>query len=140
MFFFNFSLFFALLVVICLLLCAIGGTFNNLPPKFISTMVLVLVIIAFIASFLIKDDKQSDNQENSDFYYLGAEILSIEGNEKGYLINFVPVDNPDYKNIKYTYIATTELDIDVPYLLTMDSKGTESIQDDEIVVVWKWVA
>lgn len=75
---------------------------------------------------LIKENK-------SDTYYLGAEIVSqINLNGATYEISFVDVENGNV----YKWIADYEYPDDVPYLLTMDSKETDNVKDDEIIVVW----
>lgn len=72
-------------------------------------------------------------ENKSDIYYLGAEIVSqINLNGATYEISFVDVENGNV----YKWIADYEYPDDVPYLLTMDSKETDNVKDDEIIVVW----
>lgn len=72
-------------------------------------------------------------ENKSDTYYLNAEIFNqIDLNNGNYAVNFI---NTESGNI-YTWIGEYEYPDDVPYLLTMDSKETDSIKDDEIIVVW----
>lgn len=72
-------------------------------------------------------------KNKSDIYYLGAEIVSqINLNGATYEISFIDVENGNV----YKWIADYEYPDDVPYLLTMDSKETDNVKDDEIIVVW----
>lgn len=72
-------------------------------------------------------------ENKSDTYYLNAEIFNqIDLNNGNYAVNFI---NTESGNI-YTWIGEYEYPDDVPYLLTMDSKETDSIEDDKILVVW----
>ena len=72
-------------------------------------------------------------ENKSDTYYLNAEILNqIDLNNGNYAVNFI---NTESGNI-YTWIGEYEYPDDVPYLLTMDSKETDNVKDDEIIVVW----
>ena len=72
-------------------------------------------------------------ENKSDTYYLNAEIFNqIDLNNGNYAVNFI---NTESGNI-YTWIGEYEYPDDVPYLLTMDSKETDNVKDDEIIVVW----
>lgn len=76
----------------------------------------------------------SETEEVSDFYYYQAEVVS-QSNET-VVFGGVDVENPQL----FAWKSTSEsINIDVPYLLTMDSKGTETTDDDEILVVWACV-
>lgn len=73
-------------------------------------------------------------ESKSNYYYLGAEIYKQEAiSSEQYKISFVDVENGNI----YAWISPYAYDEDAPYLLTMDSKGTEDVTDDEVVVVWK---
>lgn len=94
--------------------------------------------------------KESTNETKQEFYYLGVELIDsvttydIENYcfvNPQYHNTFGIVDGTDdYQNITFTYLSDVELNPDVPYLLTMDNKGTLDFSDDEVVVIWEWVA
>ena len=86
------------------------------------------------------DNSVSMNTDLPDnMYYLGVEIVNIETLEDGvYQYEFGVVDM-DWINMLYLYRTNYQLDVDVPYMLTMDSMGTEDKLDDQIVVVWACV-
>lgn len=93
---------------------------------------------------------ESTNETKQEFYYLGVELIDsvttydIENYcfvNPQYHNTFGVVDGTDdYENITFTYLSDVELNPDVPYLLTMDNKGTLDFSDDEVVVIWEWVA
>ena len=95
-----------------------------------------------------QEEIETNNNDNSvsmntdlpdNMYYLGVEIVNIETLEDGiYQYEFGVVDM-DWIGILYLYRADYQLDMDVPYMLTMDSMGTEDKLDDQIVVVWACV-
>ena len=64
-------------------------------------------------------------------YFVYAEKTA----EKDGVVTFATVNLKD--NQFYTWVSEygTEYS-DVPYMLTMDSKGTATLEDDEILVVW----
>lgn len=63
-------------------------------------------------------------------YYLEAEVVkSLEHSTL-----FGQVDGPEPSSL--TYETSGSYDAAIPYLLTMDSMGTEDPADDEILVVW----
>lgn len=76
------------------------------------------------------------------YYYIGCEIVDIKGEiiegEYQYLYSFGVVDCDGREDI-YVYSSTQLLNPDVPYLLVMDSLGTNKTTDDVINVVWACV-
>lgn len=76
------------------------------------------------------------------YYYLGCEIVNVEGTvidgEYEYLYSFGVVDYEKRDDI-YTYSSNQMLNPNVPYLLVMDSLGTNKTTDDVIDVVWACV-
>ena len=68
--------------------------------------------------------------------HLAAEIYDQYQNEDGTYSNVFGVD---YSEVQcFIWISEQPLPDDVPYLLTMDNKGTlNNPLDDEILVVWK---
>ena len=76
----------------------------------------------------------SETEEVNDFYYYQAEVVSQSNGTV--VFGGVDVENPQL----FAWKSTSEsINIDVPYLLTMNSKGTETTEDDEILVVWACV-
>lgn len=72
-------------------------------------------------------------ENKSDTYYLNVEIFNqIDLNNGNYAVNFIGAESGNI----YTWIGEYEYPDDVPYLLTMDSKETDNVKDDEIIVVW----
>ena len=64
-------------------------------------------------------------------YFVYAEKAA----EKDGVVTFATVNLKD--NQFYTWVSEYETEYpDVPYMLTMDSKGTANLEDDEILVVW----
>ena len=64
-------------------------------------------------------------------YYLEAEVVE----QRPDCAVFATVGGPEPTEHRYTRAGIYR--DDVPYLLTMDSMGTEESGDDEIVVVWQ---
>ena len=95
-----------------------------------------------------QEETETNNNDNfepmntdlpEDMYYLGVEIVNVEPFEDGvYQYEFGVVDM-DWINTLYLYHTDYQLDMDVPYMLTIDSMGTEDKLDDQIVVVWACV-
>lgn len=64
-------------------------------------------------------------------YFVYAEKTA----EKDGVVTFATVNLKD--NQFYTWVSEYGTEYpDVPYMLTMDSKGTATLKDDEILVVW----
>lgn len=64
-------------------------------------------------------------------YFVYAEKTT----EKDGVVTFATVNLKD--NQSYTWVSEYGTEYpDVPYMLTMDSKGTATLKDDEILVVW----
>lgn len=64
-------------------------------------------------------------------YFVYAEKTA----EKDGVVTFATVNLKD--NQFYTWVSEYRTEYpDVPYMLTMDSKGTATLEDDEILVVW----
>lgn len=95
-------------------------------------MVILTICILFLVYAAITGVQEAD--EVSDFYYYQAEVVSQS--DETVVFGGVDVENPQL----FAWKSTSEsINIDVPYLLTMDSKGTETMDDDEILVVWACV-
>lgn len=64
-------------------------------------------------------------------YFVYAEKTA----EKDGVVTFTTVNLKD--NQSYTWVSEYGTEYpDIPYMLTMDSKGTATLKDDEILVVW----
>lgn len=72
-----------------------------------------------------------ETEVEPNVYFVYAEKVEEEGD----VVTFATVNLKD--NRFYTWVNEYENDYpDVPYMLTMDSKGTAILEDDEILVVW----
>lgn len=90
------------------------------------------------------DKVESDEWLNTDLpdgmYYLGVQIVDETPMTNGsYLYSFDVVDDPNWPNNIYMYESETQLNKDIPYMLTMDSLGDNDKLNDQIVVVWACV-
>lgn len=86
-------------------------------------------------------ETESDEWLNTDLpddmYYLGVQIIDETPMTNGsYLYSFEVVDDPNWLNNIYLYESETQLNKDVPYMLTMDSLGDDDKLNDQIVVIW----
>ena len=104
-----------------------------LEALFNIAIILTFGVLLFILS-LIRYAGLTVEEETSDFYYYQAEVVSQS--DGTIVFGGVDVENPQL----FAWKSTSEsINIDVPYLLTMDGKGTETTDDDEILVVWACV-
>jgi len=68
-----------------------------------------------------------EHKDNMSIYYMPAEIVAVNeestyfGNEEGHI---------------YYCSRNRNWDLDVPYLLHMDSQGTTDVTDDVVLNVW----
>lgn len=120
----------AILMIAIILLTGISLLVENRFIFFIDTLFVVLVSIFVVYNYnYLFDSYQNSEASDEEFYYIGAEIDSqnVDTNTTTFIDeneNFWEVTtNPDWEK-------------DCVYLLTMDSKNTKDITDDEIVVVW----
>lgn len=89
-------------------------------------MMMVLVFAEMKPSVMIPETEVEPN-----VYFVYAEKVENEGNA----VTFATVNLKD--NQFYTWVSEYGTEYpDVPYMLTMDSKGTVTLEDDEILVVW----
>ena len=89
-------------------------------------MILVLVFAEMKPSVTIPETEVEPN-----VYFMYAEKTA----EKDGVVTFATVNLKD--NQFYTWVSEYGTKYsDVPYILTMDSKGTATLKDDEILVVW----
>lgn len=88
--------------------------------------VIILVFTSMKPSATIPETEVEPN-----VYFVYAEKTS----EKDGVVTFVTMNLKN--NQFYTWISEYGTEFpDVPYILTMDSKGTATLKDDEILVVW----
>lgn len=104
-----------------------------LEALFNIAIILTFGVLLFILSLILYAGLTVE-EETSDFYYYQAEVVSQS--DGTIVFGGVDVENPQL----FAWKSTSEsINIDVPYLLTMDGKGTETTDDDEILVVWACV-
>lgn len=120
----------AILMIAIILLTGISLLVENRFVFFIDTLFVVLVSIFVVYNYnYLFDSYQNSEASDEEFYYIGAEIDSqnVDTNTTTFIDeneNFWEVTtNPNWEK-------------DCVYLLTMDSKNTKEIEDDEVVVVW----
>ena len=120
----------AILMIAIILLTGISLLVENRFVFFIDTLFVVLVSIFVVYNYnYLFDSYQNSEASDEEFYYIGVEIDSqnVDTNTTTFIDeneNFWEVTtNPDWEK-------------DCVYLLTMDSRNTKEIEDDEIVVVW----
>lgn len=89
----------------------------------------ILSAVALPAAFASVLQARATETETA-LYYLEAEV--VENLE--HTTRFGLVDGPEPSSL--TYETAGNYDASIPYLLTMDSMGTEDPSDDQIVVVW----
>lgn len=126
-----------MLIVVIFFIILIAGVFyceyDN--PKFLwafsviwalAFMMMVLVFTGMKPPATIPETEVEPNA-----YFVYAEKTS----EKDGVVTFTTINLKD--NQSYTWVNEYGYDYpDVPYMLTMDSKGTATLEDDEILVVW----
>ncbi len=90
----------------------------------------VLLLFAAAAAGSITGEVRASAPQDG-LYYLEAEVVE---QRPDYAV-FATVDGAE--PTEYRYARAGIYRDDVPYLLTMDSMGTEEAGDDVIVVVWQ---
>ena len=104
-------------------------------PKFLWAF-SVIWALAFMVMVLVFTEMKApvttpETEVEPNVYFVYAEKTS----EKDGVVTFATVNLKD--NRFYTWVSEYETEYpDVPYMLTMDSKGTATLEDDEILVVW----
>lgn len=92
----------------------------------VAFMLMVLVLTGIKQPIVIPETDVEPN-----VYFVYAEKAA----EKDGVVTFATVNLKD--NRFYTWVSEYETEYpDVPYMLTMNSKGTATLEDDEILVVW----
>ena len=126
-----------MLIVVIFFIILIAGVFcceyDN--PKFLWAF-SVIWALAFMMMVLVFTGMKSpvttpEIDVEPNVYFVYAEKVEEEGD----VVTFATVNLKD--NRFYTWVNEYGNDYpDVPYMLTMDSKGTATLEDDEILVVW----
>ena len=104
-------------------------------PKFL-WIFSVIWAVAFMMMVLVFTGMKTpvttpETEVEPNVYFVYAEKVEEEGD----VVTFATVNLKD--NRFYTWVNEYGNDYpDVPYMLTMDSKGTATLEDDEILVVW----
>lgn len=104
-------------------------------PKFL-WIFSVIWALAFMVMVLVFTGMKPpvttpETEVEPNVYFVYAEKVEEEGD----VITFATVNLKD--NRFYTWVNEYGNDYpDVPYMLTMDSKGTATLEDDKILVVW----
>lgn len=120
----------AILMIAVILLTGISLLVENRFVFFIDTLFVVLVSIFVVYNYnYLFDSYQNSEASDEEFYYIGAEIDSqnIDTNTTTFI---------DENENFWEVTTNSDWEKDCVYLLTMDSKNTKDITDDEIVVVW----
>ena len=126
-----------MLIVVIFFIILIAGVFcceyDN--PKFLWAF-SVIWALAFMVMVLVFTGMKPpvttpETEVEPNVYFVYAEKVEEEGD----VITFATVNLKN--NQFYTWVNEYENDYpDVPYMLTMDSNGTATLEDDEILVVW----
>lgn len=97
-----------------------------------STM-LGVAFITLVLIFVVREQPTTipETEVELNVYFVYAEKIA----EKDGVVTFATVNLKN--NQFYTWVNEYGTEYpDVPYVLTMDSKGTATLEDDEILVVW----
>ena len=126
-----------MLIVVIFFIILIAGVFcceyDN--PKFLWAF-SVIWALAFMMMVLVFTGMKSpvttpEIDVEPNVYFVYAEKVEEEGD----VVTFATVNLKD--NRFYTWVNEYGNDYpDVPYMRTMDSKGTGTVEDDEILVIW----
>ena len=92
---------------------------------------LAFMVIVLVFTGMKEPTYVPETEVEPNVYFVYAEKVAEDGD----VITFATVNLKD--NQFYTWVNEYGYDYpDVPYMLTMDSKGTTIFEDDEILVVW----
>lgn len=126
-----------MLIVVVFFIILIAGVFyceyDN--PKFLWTFSVIWALAFMIMVLVFTGMKPTattpETEVEHNVYFVYAEKTA----EKDGVVTFATVNLKD--NQFYTWASEYGTEYpDVPYMLTMDSKGTATLKDDEILVVW----
>lgn len=104
-------------------------------PKFLWSFSVIwavaFMVMVLVFSGMNEPTYSPETKIEPNVYFVYAEKVV----EEGAVITFATVNLKD--NQFYTWVNEYGTEYpDVPYMLTMDSKGTTTLEDDEILVVW----
>lgn len=104
-------------------------------PKFLWSFSVIWALAFMVMVLVFTGMKEStsipETEVEPNIYFVYAEKTE----EKDEVITFATINLKN--NQFYTWVNEYGYDYpDVPYMLTMDSKGTSTLEDDEILVVW----
>jgi hypothetical protein len=126
-----------MLIVIIFFIILIAGVFyceyDN--PKFLWAFSVIWALAFMMMVLVFTGMKPSvttpETEVEPNVYFVYAEKAA----EKDGVVTFATVNLKDNQFYTWTSEYGTKYS-DVPYILTMDSKGTATLEDDEILVVW----
>lgn len=128
------STMFILVVVFAVLMAGVLYCEHDNPKFFWSFSViwaLAFMVMVLVFSGMKEPTYIPETEVEPNVYFVYAEKVKEEGD----VITFATVNLKD--NQFYTWVSEYGTEYpDVPYMLTMDSKGTATLEDDEILVVW----
>ena len=126
-----------MLIVVIFFIILITGVFyceyDN--PKFLWTFsviwALAFMIMVLVFTGMNPPATTPETEIEPNVYFVYAEKVEEEGD----VVTFATINLKD--NQFYTWFNEYGTEYpDVPYMLTMDSKGTATLEDDEILVIW----
>lgn len=94
---------------------------------------LGVAFITIVLIFVVREQPTTipETEVEPNVYFVYAEKTAEEDG----VVTFATVNLKD--NQSYTWVSEYGTEYpDIPYMLTMDSKGTATLDDDEILVVW----
>lgn len=97
------------------------------------SLMLGVAFITIVLIFVVREQPTTipETEVEPNVYFVYAEKTT----EKDGVVTFTTVNLKD--NQFYTWVSEYGTEYpDVPYMLTMDSKGTATLKDDKILVVW----
>ena len=125
-----------ILVVVFFAILMVGVLYCEYDnPKFLwifSVMwALAFMMMVLVFTGMTQPVTTPQTEVEPNVYFVYAEKTA----EKDGVVTFTTVNLKD--NQFYTWVNEYGTEYpDVPYMLTMDSKGTATLKDDEILVVW----
>lgn len=106
---------------------------NDTKFLLVFSLMLGVAFITIVLIFVVREQPTTipEIEVEPNVYFVYAEKTT----EKDGVVTFATVNLKD--NQSYTWVSEYGTKYpDVPYMLTMDSKGTATLEDDEVLVVW----
>ena len=132
---------------------------NNTIDFILIVITFCVVMVIGVAPQLLNDSRQEEINYNKDsktiveevederyntdlpdnMYYLGVEIVEkTVYADNQYQYSFAVIDDTRFQGQLFIYVTESDLNINAPYMLTMDNMGTvNDALDDQIVVIWQ---